>query len=125
MYLKAHEQMLRSNEPTLPIIHIPEQWYRLPPHLVHTLTLHAHARRVRIYIPRSKSPGLETDIYGAYELAKAGGVHRINLVGGAVPEVVVVQSGARQAHSLSRLVVLQQPLDLQREGREGEGREKT
>ena len=48
----------------------------------------------------------------ADELSEGGGVDRIQLLLLTVPQVMVIQGAARQAHSLCCLVVVQQPLQL-------------
>lgn len=49
---------------------------------------------------------------GADELAERGRVDRVQFLLLAVPQIVIVQGAAREAHSLGRLVVVQQPLQL-------------
>ena len=62
--------------------------------------------------PGAQASGAKPHEDGADELAKGGGVDRVQLLVLAVAHVVVIEGGARQAHALRRLVVVQEPLQL-------------
>lgn len=69
-----------------------------------------------VYAPGPQPPSPQPHEHRADQLPEGRGVHGVQLVLLAVPEVVAVQGAPGQAHALGRLVIVQQPLELEREG---------
>ena len=65
-------------------------------------------------LPCAQSSCLQSNKHWSYQLSKAGSVDSINLIGSTVPEVMVVECAPWEAHTLSCLIVLKQPLNLKR-----------
>lgn len=69
-------------------------------------------RNILLFVPGAEAAGPQAHEDGADELAEGGCVDRIQFLFLTVPQVMVIQGAARQAHSLRCLVVVQQPLQL-------------
>ena len=63
-------------------------------------------------LPGAQTAGAQAHEDRADELAKGSGVDRLQLLFLAVQQVVAVEGAPRQAHTLGRLVIVQEPLDL-------------
>ena len=62
--------------------------------------------------PGAQSPGPQSQEDGADEFAKRGRVDGLQLVLVAVPQVMGVEGGTREAHPFGRLVIVNEPLNL-------------
>lgn len=67
--------------------------------------------------PGAETSGAQAHEDRADELAKGGGIDRLQLLLLAVQQVVAVEGTPRQAHALGCLIVVQKPLDLGPKGR--------
>lgn len=67
---------------------------------------------VTSHLPGAEAAGPQAHEDGADEFPKGGGVDRIQFLLLTVPQVMVIEWAPGQAHSLRRLVVVQQPLQL-------------
>lgn len=68
-----------------------------------------------LYPPGAQPPRPQAHKHGANQFPKGGGVHRVHLVLLAVPKVVVVQGAPGEADALGGFVIIQQPLELEKQ----------
>lgn len=74
------------------------------------LSIHS---KLFLSVPGAEAPSPQTHEDGANELAEGGCVDRIQFLLLTVAQVMVVERAPGQAHPLRRLVVVQQPLQLE------------
>lgn len=65
-----------------------------------------------LFVPGAEAAGPQAHEHGADELAEGGCIDQIQFLFLTVPQVMVIQGAAGQAHSLRCLIVVQQPLQL-------------
>lgn len=84
------------------------------PRTVMRLQLSASTTTSSCFVPGAKAASPQAHEDGADELAEGGRVDRIQLLFLTVPQVMVIERAPGQAHPLGRLIVVQQPLQLER-----------
>jgi hypothetical protein len=67
------------------------------------------------HLPGPQAPCPQPHEHGADQLPEGSGIHGVQLVLLAVPEVMVVQRTSGQTHAFGSFVIVQQPLQLDRE----------